>query len=161
MRRDRLTFAMMVGMPIMQLILFGFAINTDPKQLPTAVVARRPQRLPRSLVAALENSAYFRIVRRTDERAKATRLLATATVQFVVRSCRATSRASCCAARGPSAAGQADATDPAATGNALAALQQLATRALARDLDRPAGRLQPASRRPSRSACSAATTRRA
>ena len=63
MRRDRLTFAMMIGVPIMQLVLFGFAINTDPRRLPTAVVARRREPVyARSLVRALENTGYFKIV---------------------------------------------------------------------------------------------------
>ena len=61
MRRDRLTFAMMVGVPIMQLVLFGFAINSDPKQLPTAVLAADPSVFSRSIVRAMENSGYFRV----------------------------------------------------------------------------------------------------
>ncbi len=63
MRRDRLTFAMMVGVPIMQLILFGFAINSDPKSLPTAVLAADNSIYARTLVRAIENSGYFRVVR--------------------------------------------------------------------------------------------------
>jgi ABC-2 type transport system permease protein len=62
MRRDRITFAMMVGVPLMQLILFGYAINSDPKALPTAVVMGDSSTFGRSIVTALQNSEYFRIV---------------------------------------------------------------------------------------------------
>ena len=99
MRRDRLTFAMMIGVPIMQLVLFGFAINSDPKQLPTAVVAptRALHAQPR---ARAREPEYFRIVRDAPTSAEAERLLATGEVQFVVTIPARTSRASCCAASG-------------------------------------------------------------
>ena len=58
MRRDRVTFAMMIGIPLLQLILFGFAINSDPKHLPSAFLGG-PGSLPRTLVATLQNSGYF------------------------------------------------------------------------------------------------------
>ena len=61
MRRDRLTFAMIVGIPIMQLVLFGYAINTDPKHLPTGVVDRRSGPVARAIVAGMQTSGYFRI----------------------------------------------------------------------------------------------------
>ena len=60
MRRDRLTFAMMVGIPLIQLILFGFAINTDPKNLPAAVLSADNSEFSRSFVRGMENSGYFR-----------------------------------------------------------------------------------------------------
>ncbi|MEO7728594.1 MAG: ABC transporter permease, partial [Burkholderiales bacterium] len=84
MRRDRLTFAMMIGVPIMQLILFGFAINADPKALPTAVLAADNSIYSRTLVRAIENSGYFRIVREVASEAEADRALAMGAVQFVV-----------------------------------------------------------------------------
>src|SRR5471030_2902484 len=84
MRRDRLTFAMMIGVPIMQLILFGFAINSDPKSLPTAVLAADNSIYSRSLVRALENSGYFRVVREIASVADAERALALGSVQFVL-----------------------------------------------------------------------------
>ena len=62
MRRDRITFAMMVGIPVMQLMLFGFAINTDPKRLPTVVFDASPSAYSRSFVASLENSGYFDVL---------------------------------------------------------------------------------------------------
>ena len=62
LKRDRITFAMIVGLPVVQLALFGFAINTDPKHLPTAVILADQSPFSRSFVAAMENSEYFRIV---------------------------------------------------------------------------------------------------
>ena len=70
MRRDRLTFAMIVGIPILQLILFGFAINTDPKSLPTAVVVSDPSTFSRTLVRGIENTAYFRVITRDGGRGR-------------------------------------------------------------------------------------------
>ena len=62
LRRDRLTFAMLIGVPILQLVLFGYAINGDPRQLPTVVVASDNGPLVRSIVRAAENTGYFRVV---------------------------------------------------------------------------------------------------
>ena len=59
MRRDRLTFAMIVGIPIAQVLLFGYAINTDPKHLPTAIVDYDRTDLTRSIASALANTRYF------------------------------------------------------------------------------------------------------
>jgi len=67
MRRDRLTFAMMIGVPIMQLVLFGYAINMDPKALPAAVVAADSSPFSRSLVRALENTGYYKVVAHLHE----------------------------------------------------------------------------------------------
>jgi hypothetical protein len=76
MRRDRLTFAMMIGVPIMQLILFGFVINSDPKALPTAVLSADNSFYSRTLVRAIENSGYFRVVHELTSEAEAERALA-------------------------------------------------------------------------------------
>ena len=62
LRRDRLTFAMMLGIPLIQLILFGFAINGDPKHLPTVIVAHEQTPFTRAIVQGLENSGYFQLV---------------------------------------------------------------------------------------------------
>ena len=78
MRRDRLTFGMMIGVPLLQLILFGYAINTDPKQLPTALLVADQGVFARSLVRALENSDYFEIIRQAASEADADGLLARA-----------------------------------------------------------------------------------
>ena len=67
LKRDRLTFGMIMGIPIMLLMLFGFAINTDPKHLPTAVVMSDPGPFARAYVSAMENSTYFKIVGQVDE----------------------------------------------------------------------------------------------
>src|SRR5262249_48294259 len=84
MRRDRTTFAMMVGIPLLQLTLFGFAINSDPKHLPTAIRAADQGPFARTLVAALKNSDYFTLVRETESEAEAERLLQLGDVQFVI-----------------------------------------------------------------------------
>ena len=83
MRRDRLTFGMIMGIPIMLLMLFGFAINTDPKHLPTAVVMSDPGPFARAYVSAMENSTYFKIIGQVDE-IQANALLNRGQVQFVV-----------------------------------------------------------------------------
>ena len=134
LRRDRLTFAMMVGIPLIQLVLFGYAINTDPKHLPTAVLSADQSPFSRSFVRALENSGYFRIVDSIDSEADANRLLALGDVQFVVTIPENFSRKLQRGER-PLLLVEADATDPAATSNALAALLNLNQTALKRDLE--------------------------
>jgi len=134
MRRDRLTFAMMVGIPILQLILFGFAINADPKALPTAVLAADNSEFSRSFVSALENSGYFRVVRQVRSEAEAHLALAEGEVQFVLTIPEGFARKLVRGER-PVLLLEADATDPAATSNALAALLTLNQIALDRDLD--------------------------
>lgn len=129
-RRDRLTFAMMVAMPIVQLILFGYAINTDPKHLPLAAVIADDSEFSRSLSAGLENSEYFRITNRPKSEAEADRLLAEGDVQFVLVVPADFSRRLLRGER-PSMLLAADATDPAAAGNALAAIGSISQQALA------------------------------
>src|SRR5258708_2028345 len=84
LKRDRLTFGMIIGIPVLQLILFGYAINTDPKNLPTAVLGADSGIFARSFMAALENTGYFRIVSRPASEANADAMLARGEVQFVV-----------------------------------------------------------------------------
>ncbi|NUB16825.1 ABC transporter permease, partial [Azospirillum brasilense] len=84
MRRDRLTFAMMVGVPVLQLVLFGFAINSDPKSLPTAVHAADSSPFARTLVSAMANSGYFDVTSSAGSPAELDRLLAEGRVQFAV-----------------------------------------------------------------------------
>ena len=103
MRRDRLTFAMMVGVPLIQLVLFGFAINSDPKHLPTAVIGTDASAYTRSLVSALQNSQYFEIVATPGSVGEATRLLELGKVQFVVHIPAGFSRARLCCKRGSKA----------------------------------------------------------
>jgi ABC-2 type transport system permease protein len=139
MRRDRLTFAMIVGIPILQLVLFGYAINTDPKSLPTAIVDHDRSAFSRSVTAAIANTGYFAIVATPASDAAADRLLARGTIQFVVSIPPDFSRRLMRGER-PQLHVAADATDPGATGNAVNALGLLATTALQYDLK---GVLQP------------------
>jgi ABC-2 type transport system permease protein len=141
MRRDRLTFAMIIGIPIIQLVLFGYAINSDPKALPAAVLAADNSAFSRTYVRALENSGYFRVVRRITSEAGAERALAEGEVQFVLTIPENFSRKLVRGER-PVLLVEADATDPAATGNALAALQTLSQTALARELGGSLAHLQ-------------------
>ena len=136
MRRDRLTFAMIVGIPILQLILFGFAINADPKALPTAVLAADNSVFSRSFIRAMENSGYFRVHEVVTNSADGERMLQMGEVQFFVTVPEDFSRK---LVRGeqPILLVEADATDPAATGNALAALAALNQTALNHDLKGP------------------------
>ncbi|WP_431265069.1 ABC transporter permease [Roseateles chitinivorans] len=133
MLRDRPTFAMAVGVPILQLLLFGYAINTDPKGLPTAVVTQDRGPMARSLVAALEQSGYFRVQARPDSERDGDRLVEDGEVQFLIVIPPDFSRR---VIRGeqPAVLVSVDATDPSASSNALAALAQLGAQALRRDL---------------------------
>jgi len=141
MRRDRLTFGMMVGIPVLQLTLFGFAINSDPKHLPTAVLSADNDTFSRTLISALRHSDYFDIVREAQGEAEVERLLRQGEVQFVVQIPEDFSRRILRGER-PTLLLQADATDPAATGNAIAAINLLASNALDRDLRGPLRRLR-------------------
>jgi ABC-2 type transport system permease protein len=141
MRRDRLTFAMMAGIPVIQLILFGYAINTDPKALPTAVLSADNSPFARSFVAALENSGYFRVERHLASTEEGDRALARGEVQFVLTIPEDFSRRLIRGER-PALLLEADASDPAATSNALAALLTLNHTALQRDLQGSLARLQ-------------------
>jgi ABC-2 type transport system permease protein len=139
MRRDRLTFAMMVGIPLMQLVLFGYAINTDPKHLPTVVLAYDHSDLTRSFVAALQNSGYYQVVRIAGSRGEADGMLAGGEALFAVTIPAGFTRALLRGDR-PQLLVEGDATDPVATGNALGALGTLQARALAHDLKGPLGK---------------------
>jgi ABC-2 type transport system permease protein len=136
MKRDRLTFAMIVGIPIIQLVLFGFAINTDPKGLPAALVAADESPFSRAMVTALENSQYFKFTQRVASEAEGDRLLKLGDVQFVLVIPPDFSRKLQRGER-PQLLVAADATDPSATGNAIAALNQVVRQALDRELTGP------------------------
>ncbi|MHB8882032.1 MAG: ABC transporter permease [Thermodesulfovibrionales bacterium] len=133
LKRDRLTFGMIIGIPIMQLILFGYAINSDPKHLPTAVLDADRSLYGRTLLQGLKNSEYFRIDREISSAAEAGDLLAHGTVQFVVTIPPDFEKKLLRGER-PALLIEADATDPNATGNALAAVAGVVRTALARDL---------------------------
>lgn len=136
MRRDRITLGMIVGVPLAQLLLFGFAINFNPKALPTAVSVADPGVFARSVAAALRNSSYFEIVAETNSPAAARRLLQEGKALFVVEIPVNFTRDIARGAR-PDLLVEADATDPAASGFALGAFDGLAANALRDDLTGP------------------------
>lgn len=133
LRRDRLTFGMVVGIPIIQLLLFGYAINTDPKHLPTAIVMTDPGPQARSFVAAMKNSEYFDIVGSIPTEREADRLLALGDVQFVVTFPAGFHR-DLVRGKSPALLVEADATDPLAAGGAIGVLSTLATQSVTLDL---------------------------
>jgi ABC-2 type transport system permease protein len=133
LKRDRLTFGMIIGIPVIQLLLFGFAINTDPKHLPTAVLAADSSPWSRSLLAAMQNSGYFRIDHRLDNEAQLENLLAHGEVQFAITIPENFGRKLVRGER-PVLLVEADATDPGSVGNALSVLERISQQALARDL---------------------------
>jgi len=139
MRRDRLTFAMIIGIPIVQLLLFGYAINLNPKGLPTAISVDDPGTFSRSIAAALKNTDYFKIVAETNSPAKARRLLAEGKVSFVVEIPVDFTR-DVVRGENPQLLIEADATDPSASSYALAAVDALAADALRDDLVGPLAR---------------------
>ena len=136
LKRDRLTFGMIVGIPVIQLVLFGFAINSDPKHLPTAVLIADHSEFSRSILAGLKNSDYFAFTGEAADEQEADRMLATGAAQFVLTIPADFSRRLVRGER-PALLIEADATDPAATGNAIAAVNQLAQTVLAHDLVGP------------------------
>ena len=133
LKRDRLTFGMIIGIPVLQLILFGYAINADPKKLPTAVLSVDSSPYSRSLLAAMQTSGYYRVDRYARSEAEVDDLLAKGEVQFAVTIPENFGRKLVRGER-PVLLVEADASDPAAVGNAVAALAQISVSALARDL---------------------------
>ena len=131
MRRDRVTFAMMLGVPLMLLILFGFAINSDPKRLPAALLAMSSDQYSRAMVAALENTGYYRFDHIAQTEAEADFLLARGDVSFVVTIPADFGRR---VERGdhPQILIEADATDPSVASGAISTLGTVAGQALLR-----------------------------
>ena len=125
LRRDRITFGMIVGIPIVQLLLFGYAINTEPKHLPTAVVIADHSEFTRSFLSAMKTSSYFDFVSELPSEAAARAALARGDVKFVVNIPADFTRRLLRGER-PAVLIEADATDPAAAGAALASVSQLA-----------------------------------
>lgn len=142
MRRDRLTFAMMIGVPVMQLMLFGFAINSDPRNLGTAVLNADQGPWGRAIVAAMQHSEYFAFDHRVQSEAEARELLQRGKVQFVVHIPVDFSRQLLRGER-PVLLVEIDATDPGATSGAVGAVQSLVDTALAHDLKGPLADLRP------------------
>ena len=143
MRRDRVTLAMMLGIPLTQLILFGYAINSDPRHLPTAVLSGDNSVFSRSIVAAMQTSSYFDVVREAESRTDAQELLRSGTVQFVLTIPELFGQR---IVRGehPVLLLEVDATDPSASSNAASAFHEIVRRALQQDLKGPLSPLAPA-----------------
>lgn len=132
MRRDRVTFAMMLGIPLLQLMLFGFAINTDPKELPAALVAPTQDRFTRAMVTALELTGYYRFIAPVATAAEAEEMMTRGDVAFVVtvpsdfgRRIERHDRATLLI--------EADATDPSVASGAISTLGTVAADALRRE----------------------------
>ncbi|MBE2179784.1 MAG: ABC transporter permease [Chthoniobacterales bacterium] len=142
MSRDRLTFAMILGIPLMQLIVFGVVINTDPRHMPAAVLLADDGPQGRTLLQGLKNSTYFDFVQRVGSEAEGERLLRQGRVQFVVSIPENFSRDLLRGDR-PSVLVEADATDPTATSGGLAALGGVLNTALLADFKGPLARLAP------------------
>lgn len=132
MRRDRVTFAMMLGVPLMQLVLFGFAINSDPKGLPAALVAVSNDHYSRAMVSALETTGYYRFTHVAASAAEAEALMAAGDVSFVVTIpsdfARRVERQDA-----PQILIEADATDPSVASGAISTLGTVAQQALLRE----------------------------
>jgi ABC-2 type transport system permease protein len=131
--RDRITYALILAVPVIQMLLFGYAVNTDPRHLPTAVLVQENSVMARSVVSGIANSSYFSITHQARSPAELDALVRTGQVQFAVTIPGDFTRR---VVRGDAAQilVEADATDPVATGSALAALARLPQEALRRDL---------------------------
>jgi ABC-2 type transport system permease protein len=132
MRRDRITFAMMLGVPLMQLVLFGFAINNDPKGLPAALVTTSQDHYTRAMVSAMENTGYYRFDHVVASAEEADRLIKSGAVSFVVTVPSDFARR---VQRGdhPQILIEADATDPSVASGAISTLGTVAAQALLRE----------------------------
>jgi len=136
LKRDRVSFAMIIMIPLIQLLLFGYAINTTPRNLPTAVLMQESSDVSRSILAALENTKYFRVTKLPKSEAEVDQLLASGDVLFAIefptnfeRSVRRGDK--------PAMLVIADATDPVASGTALSALNEVLQTSLSHDRDVP------------------------
>src|SRR5215467_15664525 len=132
LKRDRVSFAMIIMIPLVQLILFGYAINTNPRNLPTAVLLQEQSDLGRSILRALENTRYFKVLYQVHDEAEFDQLLAAGKVLFAIEIPANFERA---VRRGdqPAILVAADATDPVASSSALSAVNQIVQTALRND----------------------------
>ncbi len=136
LRRDRVTFAMIVMLPIMQLLLFGYAINTTPRNLPTAVLLQESSDVGRSIIAALKNTRYFTITHQLSDEAEFDRVIRSGKVLFAIE-IPANFERSLRRGDTPALLVAADATDPVAAGSALSALGRIVQTALVHDYALP------------------------
>ena len=141
LKRDRLTFAMIVGIPILQMALFGYAINTNPKHLDTAIISADDSDITRSFIAAMQNSSYFKIVEELPNEAAGREALARGQLLFVVNIPAGFTRQLLRHER-PSLLIEADATDPTATASALAAVNGIVQSVIQREMTGPLATLQ-------------------
>jgi ABC-2 type transport system permease protein len=133
LKRDRLTFGMILGIPIIQLMIFGFAINSDPKNLPTVVLLNESSQFTRDYINAMKNSGYFELIGTVNSEREAERLLDRGDVQFVVTFPQNFQRAMIRGER-PAILVQADATDPVAASGALSVLNHIGNEVFSPDL---------------------------
>lgn len=136
MRRDKATFGMILAIPLMQLILFGYAINTNPRHLPTAVVNPEPSQFTRRILLSMQNSTYFQFISPSSSEEEARRLIKRGEVQFVVNFPPDFSEQLVKGLK-PGVLLEADATDPAATSRAVDVFTQMASLALTEELKGP------------------------
>jgi ABC-2 type transport system permease protein len=142
MMRDRVTLGMIIGIPLIQLILFGYAINTNPRHLPTAIVNPENTLMSRRILASMENSTYFHFISPKTSEQEAAWLLKTGQVQFVV-SFPINFTHDLVKGLHPHLLLEADASDPAATSNAISVFNDMANRVLNEDLKGSLMRLKP------------------
>lgn len=140
MRRDKATFAMIIGIPLMQLMLFGYAINTNPRHLPTAIVNPDYSNFSRRILVGMENSTYFQFIKPASTEEEARDLLKRGKVQFVLNFPPNFSHDLVKGLK-PTLLLEADATDPAATSRAVGVFSDLASLALTEELTGPLGDL--------------------
>ena len=143
MRRDRITFSIMIAVPIMQLTLFGFAINTDPRNLATAVLLKDDGPLTRSILAGLKQSTYFDIMREARNEDEGEAMLRSGKISYLIVIPEGFERDFVRGER-PQILVAADASDPVAAAGPVSAVRDVALRALAADFDRLPARLRPA-----------------
>ena len=136
LRRDRVTFAMIVGIPIIQMALFGYAINTDPKHLDTAIISADNTDITRTFIWAMKNSSYFKFVGELPNEAAGREALDQGKVLFVVNIPAGFTRQLLRHER-PALLVEADATDPTAAGNALFALNGITQSVIQKELTGP------------------------
>jgi len=141
LKRDRLTFAMILGIPVMQMALFGYAINTNPKHLDTAIISADDTNITRSFIAAMQNSSYFKVVGEMPNEAAGREALARGDLLFVVNIPAGFTRQLLRHER-PSLLIEADATDPTATGSALAAVNGIVQSVIQKEMTGPLSALQ-------------------
>src|SRR6185503_15592007 len=84
LRRDRVSFGMIVMVPLIQLLLFGYAINTTPRNMPMAVLVQEQSDVGRTILKALENTRYFKVTHIVRSEAEFDQLLKSGNVLFGV-----------------------------------------------------------------------------